>query len=205
MNEKILRFIVLIIAAAIHAAAILFIVFNYNSEIQPVQESARVMKLVDLAEAPPPPPPPPVSRENDIPEVEAIAETMVETDTVPEQRVAAAGTILPTSNTGAAQEYYFRMNEVSQLPRFDERQIAADLVYPPIALRSGVEGRVILELYVDHEGVVQRIIILQETPPDRGFGDAAVKAFTGRKGSPAMANGKPVSARFRWPVSFRIK
>jgi protein TonB len=78
-------------------------------------------------------------------------------------------------------------------------------VYPPIALRSGIEGRVILELFIDRTGQVQRITILQETPPGRGFGEAAVRAFEGQRCSPAEANGLPVSVRYRYPVSFRIR
>jgi len=46
---------------------------------------------------------------------------------------------------------------------------------------------------------------LQENPQDRGFGEAAVKAFTGKRGIPAYANEEPVSARYRYPVSFKIK
>jgi protein TonB len=97
------------------------------------------------------------------------------------------------------------MHQVSQPPRFDEKEIIAALVYPPIALRSEIEGRVILELFVDRNGLVQRVTILQETPPGRGFGDAAVKVFQGRRGVPGRANGKPVSVRYRYPVSFRIR
>jgi protein TonB len=97
------------------------------------------------------------------------------------------------------------MHRLSRTPLFDENAIIADLVYPPIAQRSGIEGRVILELFVDRNGMVQRIDILREDPEGRGFGEAAVRAFTGRKGQPAIANGQPVSARYRYPVTFKIK
>jgi TonB family protein len=90
--------------------------------------------------------------------------------------------------------------------RFNNKEINIDIVYPPIALRSGIEGRVILELFVDKEGNIQQAVILQEDPKDRGFGEAAVKAFLGRKVEPARnANGEAVSARYRYPVSFKIK
>jgi protein TonB len=97
------------------------------------------------------------------------------------------------------------MHRVSTPPRFDETGIAADLVYPPIALRSGIEGRVILELFVDSTGTVREVRILQETPEGRGFGEAAIKAFMGRKGNAAIANGQAVSCRYRYPVAFRIR
>ncbi|MCL2066613.1 MAG: energy transducer TonB [Treponema sp.] len=191
MNDKILRLAIIITVTVLHALIILFLAFNYNAVLQDGPENARVMKLTDLAEEPPPP-------EEDLPQVEAIAETMIETDTTPLQNVVAPGTFL-TANE------YLPMHRLSQPPRFDENQIAADLIYPPIALRSGIEGRVILELFVDLYGVVQQVRVLQETPDGRGFGEAAIRAFTGRKGSPAIANGSAVSARYRYPVTFRIR
>jgi protein TonB len=47
--------------------------------------------------------------------------------------------------------------------------------------------------------------VLKETPPDKGFGAAAVAAFKGIKGAPAEANGKPVAVRYRYPVRFELK
>jgi protein TonB len=64
---------------------------------------------------------------------------------------------------------------------------------------------VILELFIDRTGRVQQVLILQETPPDRGFGEAAVKAFTGIRCAPAQANGEPVSCRYRYPVRFVLR
>lgn len=179
-------------------------------------ENARVMKLTDLNEAPPPPPPPPPPDAAPVPVVEEIAETMIETDIAPLQTVVAAGSITtPPVHIPAViaeieavvpvEEDYLPMHRLSSPPHFDASSIAADLVYPPIALRSGIEGRVILELFVDRTGRVTRITILREEPDNRGFGEAAVKAFTDRKGTPAVSNGEPVSARYRYPVAFRIK
>ena len=204
MNEKFLRPLIFIFAAALHLLVIFFLVFDTQKLAQEEPENARVMKLTDLDEIPPPPPPEP---EPEIPQVEAIAETMIETDVPPVQEVVAAGTIITTVAPVIVQpeDDYLPMHLVSKAPEFDANAIAADLVYPAIALRSGIEGRVILELFVDRTGVVQRITILLEEPDGRGFGEAAVRAFMGRKGTPAMANNEPVSARYRYPVSFRIK
>jgi len=182
--------------AAIHVLLLFLIAFNVRTGSQESEENARVMKLTDLAEAPPPPP------EEELPLVEAIAETMIETETVPLQTIVATGSL---KSNDASWDDYLPIHKVSEPPRFNEKDITAALMYPPIALRSAIEGRVILELFVDRNGIVQRITILREEPKDRGFGEAAVKAFTGRHGSPAYANGEPVSARYRYPVSFKIK
>ncbi|MDR0456251.1 MAG: energy transducer TonB [Treponema sp.] len=194
-SQRRLRLLLFLAVAAIHALLLFFIAFNVKTASQEAEENARVMKLTDLAEAPPPPP------EEELPQVEAIAETMIETDTPPLQTIVAPGSL----TSAPSWDDYLPIHKVSDPPRFDEKEITAALVYPPIALRSAIEGRVILELFVDRNGLVQRITILQENPKDRGFGEAAVKAFTGRRCIPAHANGEPVSARYRYPVSFKIK
>jgi protein TonB len=197
-NERVqrrFRLLLFLAVAAIHVLLLFLIAFNVKTASQEAEENARVMKLTDLAEAPPPP--------EELPQVEAIAETMIETDAPPQQTIVAPGSL--TSNAAPSWDDYLPIHKVSEPPRFDEREITAALVYPPIALRSAIEGRVILELFVDRNGLVQRITILQENPKERGFGEAAVKAFTGRRCTPAYANGEPVSARYRYPVSFKIK
>lgn len=94
---------------------------------------------------------------------------------------------------------------VSQPPRFDRLQLAAALVYPEAARRAGIEGRVLLELFVDSGGTVRQVRVLQEIPPNRGFGAAAVRAFYGRVGEPALADGLPAPVRFRYPVVFSLR
>jgi len=197
MNEKLLRLIVILVTALLHVLVIFFLVFDTQVFFQDIPEDARVMRLIDMEEYVPPPPPPP---DPEIPRVEEIAETMIETDTAPVQVVVAAGTII----TPVSDEF-LPAHLVSSTPQFDEDVIASEIFYPPIALRSGIEGRVILDLFVDRNGMVQRITILREEPEGRGFGEAAVRVFTGRQGIPATADGVPVSCRFRYPVVFRIR
>jgi len=193
MNEKRRKFLIFAVTAAVHLILIFFVAFEAKVFRQEPSEHARIMKMTDLTELPPPSPDP------EIPQVEEIAEVMIETDTAPLQNVVGAGTLSLNFDN------YLAMHMVSVRPGFDESAITSDLIYPPIALRSGIEGRVILELFVDRTGVVQRITVLREEPEGRGFGEAAIKAFTGKKGSPAYANGEAVSCRYRYPVTFRIK
>ncbi len=193
-SQRLIRTLLFAGVAAIHLVLIFFLAFNAAATSQEPPEFASVMKLTDLAEFVPPPP----VEEEIRPTVESIAETMIETDTPPAQNVLAAGVFLEP-------EVFLPAHQLSTAPQFDVNTLLKDLVYPPIALRSGIEGRVILELFVDRTGLVQRIEILQETPTGRGFGEAAIKLFTGRVGTPATANGEAVSARYRYPVTFRIR
>jgi protein TonB len=201
MNEKKLRLCVFFIAVTLHLVIIFFFVFETGKIIQEESETARVMKLADLAEIPPVTPTPPVPPpEPEIPQVEDIAEIMIETDIPPVQSIETAPAAAVISH-----DVYLPMHLVSTLPQFDEKSIVSDIIYPPIALRSGIEGRVILELLIDYTGAVQRVIVVREEPQGRGFGEAAVRVFSGRKGKPATANGEPVSCRFRYPITFTAR
>jgi protein TonB len=206
LTEKKLRLLLFIVAAGLHVLLILFLAFNVAAAPNEAPETARVMKVMDLAEEipppPPPPPPPAPPPPSNLPLVESIAETMIETETPPEQTVVAPATLITPVPVSPADEY-LPMHKVSVRPEFDEQKLAKAIVYPSMALRSGIEGRVILELFVDRNGMVRQIRILQESPQGWGFGEAAVKAFTGYQASPARANGEPVSCRMRWPVTFR--
>jgi protein TonB len=198
LNDRRFKFMLFAGVALVHLLLILFLAFSMTVETQPPPEYASVMKLTDFTEYIPLPPRPPVILDQDLTNVESLAENMIETDNPVNQNVLASGVFLTAEN-------YLPMHQLSTPPQFDPNALLVDLVYPPIALRAGIEGRVILELFVDRSGIVQKVEILQENPADRGFGEAAVKLFMGRQGVPAIANGQAVSARYRYPVTFKIK
>ena len=184
---------IFIITAVIHLVILLFFVIYVESSAGPESQNARIMKLTDFNEMPPP------ELEEEPPAIiEEITEILIETDIPQTEHIIVSSSIVNFDN-------YLAMHQLSSPPRFDENAITASLAYPQIALRSGIEGRVFLELFVDHTGAIQRVIILREDPEGWGFGEAAVRVFTGRKGMPAILNGDPVPARFRYPVTFRIK
>ena len=207
LNENRMRLLIFLTVALIHVVLIFFLTFNLKIEYQAPGENARMMKLTDFSEIEPEPPPPPPPQEIQIPIVESIAETMIETETVPEQIIAAPGTITTPVITAPSWDEYLPAHKVTTQPDIDAlyKAIQSDIVYPPIAQRSGIEGRVILELFIDRYGQIQRIEILQERPEGRGFGEAAVKASIGKRTAPAKANGENVSARVRLPVVFKLK
>ena len=196
------RLILFAAAALVHLLVILFAAFKVNTTIREAEPVAQVMKLVDLQEAAPPPPPPrerpPEPVQNT---VEAVAETMIETDDPPPSEVVSDA--LPPSP--AVEIEYLPMHKISNLPVFSEQEIRNALIYPSIARRSNIEGMVYLELFVDPQGEVRRVTILREDPAGRGFGEAAAKAFEGLRGSPALANGVPVAVRYRYPVRFTLR
>jgi protein TonB len=203
-----IRFITFVLVALLHGVLILFLAVKVNTALQETDEPIPVMKVLDLAEDEPPPPPPPPEPPPDNPNaVESIAETMIVTEEVPEEQTVGAPGTLAVSRAPSVEGVieYLSMGKISATPVFSEREILRNLVYPPIAQRSGIEGIVYLELFIDSRGEIQRIEILREEPPNRGFGEAAATAFRNVTCKPAEANGVAVAVRYRYPVRFKLR
>jgi protein TonB len=207
-QEKNNRLVFFAAAVGIHALLLFFLVFKMAVPAQVTDISAGVFKLQDLQEyIPAPPPPPPEIQPEPVAEntTSAFAETMVETDVLPDD-LTVLDYVPVTPAVTTVQETYLSQGKISVIPVLPDDKIKQAMVYPRIALASGVTGTVYLELYIDRYGVIQRITVLKEEPEGRGFGDAAVKAFSGITAmSPAYANGVAVGVRYRYPVRFTIK
>jgi protein TonB len=178
-----------LIAAALHAAILFGVAVTVRTAVSAGPDIPEVMKLTDIREEVPPAP-----RSPAVPA--AAAENFTEADT-------SEGTVSGGGNGDPLD--FLPMHLISSLPKFSEDEIRKKLVYPPIAQRAGLEGTVYLELFVDARGLVRSVLVLKENPPDRGFGEAAVRAFTGLRGSPALANGETAAVRYRYPVRFSLR
>lgn len=112
---------------------------------------------------------------------------------------------------------------VEQMPRFPgcedkglnkkERKICSDeklvdfisrnIVYPEIARKNGIEGRVILKFMVEKDGSITRVKVLRE--PGGGCGQEAERVIKMMpKFIPGMQRGKTVKIWFTMPVSFKL-
>jgi protein TonB len=201
------RLVIFAAVAALHAVLIMVVAFRIDTVISPPAPMAGVMRLLDVEERPPPPPPP--EKPPDAPVTttqEAVAEIMIETEEEPPPVTAAIPLPLPAPRPEApAQIDFLRLHEVTRGAVLPEAEIARNLVYPPIAQRSNIEGVVILELFVDRQGNIREVRIQRENPPGRGFGEAAVNAFKGIRAQPAEAGGVTVATRFRYDIRFVLK
>jgi len=213
MNEKKIHALVFIAAICLHLAFIFFFAFNLSIFKQEEDNNAKVMKLTDITLLLP------AVEENTIPQEKSIEISFKEDNPVqePSHKNILTENYISVLNIETTESYpeaegsktvifdYFPVHMVSTRPDFDRNAVSASLIYPQAALRSGIEGYVILELSVDSSGYVQNVIIYREEPEGRGFGEAAARVFIGRKGIPATVNGENVNCRFRYPVSFRMK
>jgi len=198
------RLIIFIAVAILHVVLILNVAVQMHTVISQPEPVAGVMRLFDIDEAVPPPPPEEIPDTPQTNTEEAIAETMIETDTAPPPVISSYTGPITGTQGSAEQIKYLRMGEITVNPGLPEDQIVRNTVYPPIAQRSNREGVVFLELFIDRQGNVRQVNILREDPPDHGFGQAAVNAFKGIRGKPAEADGEPVAVRFRYRFTFKL-
>jgi len=84
-------------------------------------------------------------------------------------------------------------------PKLTEK---ATPVYPPEALEAGLEASVMLELILDGEGRVTSAKVL--APAGHGFDEAAMEAALRLRFSPGTADGKPVSVKVTYRMTFKL-
>jgi protein TonB len=76
--------------------------------------------------------------------------------------------------------------------------------YPPALLAQGIEGRVLLRLYVDSAGnVVPDSTRIAESSGYPALDSAALVGAPELRFSPALHQGRPIAAPFLQPVQFR--
>jgi periplasmic protein TonB len=78
--------------------------------------------------------------------------------------------------------------------------------YPPALLQQGIEGRVLLRLYVDTAGyLMPDSTRIAESSGYPALDSAALAGSPALRFSPALRQGQPVAALFLQPIQFRSK
>ncbi|UCF67166.1 MAG: energy transducer TonB [Acidobacteriota bacterium] len=77
--------------------------------------------------------------------------------------------------------------------------------YPPTARRQGRQGRVILQLVIDEQGVPRAPVVLEVPEDGEDFAAAAVEAILQWRYEPARRDGKPVPVLFTTTVKFALE
>lgn len=77
------------------------------------------------------------------------------------------------------------------------------IVYPEIAKRAGVEGRVFIKAYVDENGNVTKAEVMKGI--GAGCDEAALKAVKETKFKPGKQRGKPVKVQVAVPIVFKLQ
>ena len=184
-HSRIWRLAVFAFALLIHVAAICFFSVKQKEEdVETVDFSqADVFKLVDVQEYVKPEP------QND---------EIVVNQPKASERVRETEKKVKDFDESA----FLPQHKISSVPVIPIREVLSKIVYPPMALRQGIEAVVYLELFIDSKGAIKNIKVLKD--PGHGFAEAAVAALKGIVCVPANANGKNCAVRYRYPIKFTL-
>ncbi|MEE9162029.1 MAG: energy transducer TonB [Candidatus Neomarinimicrobiota bacterium] len=81
--------------------------------------------------------------------------------------------------------------------------ILSKLVYPEFARRAGIEGTVILRIFVSRKGFVEEIIV-EKGLPDTGLDEAAIRAVKQVRFKPAKQRDRPLGVWLTIPIRFKL-
>jgi protein TonB len=152
--------------------------------------------------APPPPPKPPIPIEaptDDVLEDIEIGETELDIDA----EVSAPPPPPVEEEDEDVEPVFFVAVEEMPEPVGGIEGIQKKIVYPEIAKRAGVQGRVFVKAFVDEMGNVTKVELIKGI--GAGCDEAAMNAVQQTEFKPGKQRGKPVKVQVTVPVLFRLQ
>lgn len=144
-----------------------------------------------------PPEPPPIIRESTPPPPSS-------TDLVEPQPFEPVQTIeTSASNTPHFVETGPAVETITR-PHWLRRPSNLQIYYPRRAIQNEINGDVVLDCLVTIAGALNCSVV-SETPPQWGFGAAALRIAADHRMEPAVRNGVAVEGRYRMRVPFRVE
>lgn len=137
------------------------------------------------------------TEDEDIPEDETIETTDINLDELPPPPP-------PPIQDENDDEYVFVPYDDPPEPIGGFGAIQANLKYPPIARKAGIEGRVIVQVQIDEKGNVSRTKIAKSVGNNE-CDEAAINAIRKVRWKPASQRGKPAKVWISIPVVFQLK
>lgn len=181
------------------AVAVIFPTFEASASNR--QKKQLIIENVDIPETrqikrPPPPPRPavPIETESeDVPDDVTIESTDLDFDD--------ALVDLPPPPPPGSEEEEEEILEFYMVEQKPELVHSVAPVYPEIARKAGLTGKVFLKFLVDKTGRVSNVSVLRG---QEIFRQAAIDAILQFKFKAAQQNDKPVSVWMTQPISFRL-
>ena len=151
--------------------------------------------------APPPPPKPPIPIE--APTDDVLEDVAIEATDLDVDAVVAAPPPPPKVEEEESEPVFFVAVEQMPEPIGGIGAIQKKIVYPEIAKRAGVQGRVYVKAYVDEAGKVTKVELIRGI--GAGCDEAAMEAVNSVMFSPGKQRGKPVKVQVTVPVLFKLQ
>lgn len=193
------------------ALAIMIVAFKYFPKFEKqVAQIEAPQELIDVEDveatkqeqAPPPPPKPPIPIE--APTDDVLEDVEIESTELDESATVSAPPPPPVEEKEEeAEPVFFVAVEEMPEPVGGIAAIQSKIVYPEIAKRAGVQGRVFVKAYVDENGNVTKVELIRGI--GAGCDEAAMKAVQSVKFKPGKQRGKPVKVQVTVPVLFKLQ
>lgn len=151
---------------------------------------------------PPPPPKPPIPIEapsDDVLDDVEIGSTELDIN----EEVAAPPPPKEDKKIVEEEPTYFVAVEEMPEPIGGIQAIQSKIVYPEIAKRAGVEGKVYVLAFVNEQGDVTKAEIIKGL--GAGLDEAALNAVKQTKFKPGKQRGKPVKVQVSIPIVFKLQ
>lgn len=101
------------------------------------------------------------------------------------------------------EEEFLVSTEEMPLPIGGMYAIQSKIIYPEIAKRAGIQGKVIIQAFIDENGNVVHTKVLNGI--GGGCDEMAVDAVKKTKFNPGTQNGKPVKVQVTIPILFKLQ
>ncbi|OGV00872.1 MAG: energy transducer TonB [Ignavibacteria bacterium RIFOXYC2_FULL_35_16] len=150
---------------------------------------------------PPPPPKPPIPIEapsDDVLEDVEIGSTEIDIN----EMVEAPPPPKEDKKVEEEPTYFVAVEEMPE-PIGGIQAIQSKIVYPEIAKRAGVEGKVYVLAFVNEQGIVTKAEIIKGL--GAGLDEAALGAVKQTKFKPGKQRGKPVKVQVSIPIVFKLQ
>ena len=149
---------------------------------------------------PPPPPKPPIPIE--APSDDVLEDIEIEDTEIDFEAEIEAPPPPPKEEIEEEPTYFVAVEEMPG-PIGGIRAIQEKIVYPEIAKRAGVEGKVYVLAFVDEGGIVTKAQIIKGI--GAGCDEAALNAVLKTRFTPGKQRGKPVKVQVSIPIIFKLK
>jgi protein TonB len=153
--------------------------------------------------APPPPPKPPIPIE--APSDDVLEDIEISESELDENAQVSAPPPPPAKKEEVeeAEPVFFVAVEEMPEPIGGIGAIQEKIIYPEIAKRAGVQGRVFVKAFVNENGDVNKVELIRGI--GAGCDEAAMDAVRATKFKPGKQRGKPVKVQVTVPVLFKLQ
>jgi protein TonB len=194
--------------SVIISLAILIFAFNFFPHLQDkgmaLEGPQELFTVEDIQQTkqenrPPPPPKPPIP-------IEAPSDDVLEDIEIEDTEIDFEAEIEappPPKEDIEEEPTYFVAVEEMPSPIGGIKAIQKKIVYPEIAKRAGVEGKVYILAFVNEQGEVTKAQVIKGI--GAGCDEAALNAVLKTRFTPGKQRGKPVKVQVSIPIIFKLK